>query len=190
MILVSPEDRDVLRFLWVDDIQKKLPKIVDSDLPILFLGSHWVLFYSTLLSNTTLKGTGRSVQILSKLSWGRELSADDDENAYELQLKSKQVLAEGGFSLWKFVTNSADLHQRIEQSESHFLSECPADEGSKIEEEDKTCTKNLLGVKLRYYEKEQKILGMRCYNFIFICMVPQEYYIASPLLVCMDHIYS
>ena len=28
MISVSPQDRDVLRFLWVDDIHKKTPEII------------------------------------------------------------------------------------------------------------------------------------------------------------------
>ena len=28
MVSVAPEDRDVLRFLWVDDIQKEVPQVV------------------------------------------------------------------------------------------------------------------------------------------------------------------
>ena len=45
------------------------------------------------------------------------------------------------------------------------MSECTAGGGSKIEEEDKTYTKSLLGGKLGHYEDEQKILSVR-WNFV------------------------
>ena len=47
---------------------------------------------------------------------------EDDDSAYELYLKSKRVLAKGGFNLRKFVTNSVELQQRIDDSESKLTS--------------------------------------------------------------------
>ena len=35
--------------------------------------------------------------------------AEDDDSAFDLYLKSKTILAEGGFNLWKLITNSASL---------------------------------------------------------------------------------
>ena len=64
MISVSPQDRDVLRFLWIDNIHKKPPEVVVFRLS--FLVYHRVLFYSTPLSNITLKGTEKLIQNWSK----------------------------------------------------------------------------------------------------------------------------
>ena len=53
--------------------------------------------------------------------------ADDLDSAYELYEKSKRILAEGGFNLRKFVTNSVALSQRIQCNESEYLGVCPGD---------------------------------------------------------------
>lgn len=84
---------------------------------------------------------------------------DDDDNAYayELYMKFKHILREGGFNLRKFVTNSTTLQQRIDETEAGFYSDCNK---TRVEEEDKTYTKNLLGGKLRQSENEQSILGV------------------------------
>ena len=50
--------------------------------------------------------------------------ADDADSAYELYKKSKQSLAEGGFNLRKFVTNSVSLNQNIQQNEPQGSPEC------------------------------------------------------------------
>ena len=43
---------------------------------------------------------------------------DIDEETYELYIKSKVRLAEGGFNLRKFVTNSPELRKQIEDNEN------------------------------------------------------------------------
>ena len=43
---------------------------------------------------------------------------DTDEETYELNIKSKVRLAEGGFHLRRFVTNSPDLRKQIDDNES------------------------------------------------------------------------
>ena len=42
---------------------------------------------------------------------------DTDEEAYELYIKSKVRLAEGGFNLRQFVTNSTELRKQIQDNE-------------------------------------------------------------------------
>ena len=80
-------------------------------------------------------------------------------------MKSKRILKEGGFNLRKFVTNSTLLQQRIEESEAEFADGCSDYSRTKVEEEDKSYTKNLLGGRLRQSENEQKILGV-VWNFV------------------------
>ena len=83
--------------------------------------------------------------------------ANDDD---ELYTKSKVILREGGFNLRKFVTNSTTLQQRIKEAEAEFVDGYSDCNKSRVEEEDKTYTKNLLGGRLRQSEGEQKILGV------------------------------
>ena len=88
--------------------------------------------------------------------------ADDDDNAYELYMKSKHILRKGGFNLRKFVTSSTTLQQRIDEIEAEFVegySDCNKTR------EDKTYTKYLLGGRLRQSGNEQKILGVT-WNFV------------------------
>ena len=46
------------------------------------------------------------------------LGAESVNSAYDLYLKSKTRLAEAGFTLCKFVTNSDELREKIEDNES------------------------------------------------------------------------
>ena len=91
--------------------------------------------------------------------------ADDDDNAYELYMKSKHILRKGGFNLRKFVTSSTTLQQRIDETEAEFVDGYSDCNKTRIEEEDKTYTKNLLGGRLRQSGNEQKILGVT-WNFV------------------------
>ena len=89
--------------------------------------------------------------------------ADDVDSAYELYLKSKITLAEGGFNLRKFVTNSVTLNNMRESNECNVTS-------SKVGmadgiPEDTTYIKDLLGTRQAYQDCEQRVLGVR-WNFV------------------------
>ena len=169
MIAVSPRDRDVLRFLWIDDIKSKVPKITFlrftrvvfgvSSSPFLLNATirHHVEGYSDMHPNF-VKTFLRSIYV-DDVAYG----ADNDDMAYDLYLQSKRILADAGFNLRKFVTNSAILAQWIEQHES-TPSAAEDSRTNGILEEDKTYTKDLLGGKQGQQENEQKILGVR-WNF-------------------------
>ena len=70
-----------------------------------------------------------------------KMTADCEDDAYELYLTSKQVMAEGGLNLRKYITNSAILQQRINDKERDAKLNT---ERGQIKE-DKTYTKHLLG---------------------------------------------
>ena len=108
MIAVAPEDRDVLRFLWVDNVDKQVPDIVAFRFTRVVFGvpsspfllnatiRHHIKSYSTVCPQfveTFLKSI-----YVDDVSYG----ADDADSTYELYKKSKQILAEGGFNLTLF----------------------------------------------------------------------------------------
>ena len=87
--------------------------------------------------------------------------ADDEDAAFKLHMKSNEILAEGGFNLRKFVTNSTKVNHCVCSTEQDpDVSRI----STKIVEEDKSYTKDILGDK-QHVDGEQKILGVK-WNFI------------------------
>ena len=107
MVGISEEDRDVLRFLWVDDIEKKKPEIMI----LRFTRAVFGVCSSPFLLNATLKHhierykneDPEFVDQFHRSIYVDDLSsgAADNNTAYELYLKCKLRLAEGGFNLRK-----------------------------------------------------------------------------------------
>ena len=83
--------------------------------------------------------------------------AKDDDSAFELFKKSKKLLAEGGFNLRKFITNSESLQERINQSELHSNSR-EGGHNARVKEEDTTYAKDTLRTLLPH--GEHKVLGV------------------------------
>ena len=71
-------------------------------------------------------------------------------------MKSKEVLAEGGFNLRKFFTNSFLLSHRVESLEKDVRNTGSVSR-HKVVEEDKRYTKNVLGDK--HADGEQQFLA-------------------------------
>ena len=159
MVAVAPDDRDVLRFLWVDDVTKQDPNVVVFRFTRVMFG----VSSSPFLLNATIKHhmeryTTVYPEFVKRLIYVDDVSygADDPDLTYELYKKSKQTLAEGGFNLRKFVTNSALLSQTIQQNESGLLE---GGAGGKAHSRD------LLGGYQEMQDSEQKVLGIR-WNFV------------------------
>ena len=100
--------------------------------------------------------------------------ASEVDAAYELYLKSKLRLAEGGFNLRKFVSNCPELTNRIQCNETrrsnigtssvepgHAQSSQALLEGNAVSEEDETYVKSMLGGVDETSSVEQKVLGVR-----------------------------
>ena len=117
-------DRDVLRFLWFDDVKKEYPEVMVLRFARVVFG----VSPSAFLLNATVKHHVEGykeedpefVEAFLRSIYMDDLSSggDTDEETYELYIKSKVRLAEGGFNLRKFVTNSPELRKQIEDNES------------------------------------------------------------------------
>ena len=115
MISVAEEDRDVLRFLWLDDINSQLPRIQVLRFARVVFGvaSSPFLLNATLkhhierfeqLDREFVKKFQRSIYV-DDITFG----ADNVKETYRLYKKSKSWLADGGFNLRKYVSNSPEL---------------------------------------------------------------------------------
>ena len=166
MVLVAECDQDALRFLWIDDINKEDRSVVVMRFARVMFG----ISSSPFLLNATIKHLVERhkdtdpefVEMFLSSIYVDDITfgAEDDESAYRLYQKSKQVMLEGGFNLRKFVTNSDPLQLKIEQAERRIdaVKEQEADQA--FSEEDKSYTKGTLGSKRECGEGEQKILGV------------------------------
>ena len=114
----------MLRFLRVDDIDNPSPEIVVLRFTRVVFG----VSSSTFLLNATIKhhierykeADPEFVEKFLRSIYVDDLSsgAPETNKGYELYLKSKLRLAEGGFNLRKFVSNSPELTNRIQCNES------------------------------------------------------------------------
>ena len=100
MTVVKEEDRDVLRFLWVDDVNSAEPKIVENRFSRVVFGatSSPFLLNATLLKYITSHEREDPEifnQILRSLYVDDlSLSLEDVDKAYQLYLKSRDRMAQ------------------------------------------------------------------------------------------------
>ena len=183
MVGIAEEDRDVLRFLRVDDIDNPSPEI----LVLRFTRVVFGVSSSTFLLNATIKhhierykeADPEFVEKFLRSIYVDDLisGAPETNKGYELYLKSKLRLAEGGFNLRKFVSNSPELTNRIQCNESRN-SRSDAGTSSKAAEpksvqppraypernfvsEDKTYVKSMFGTIQEKNSSDSKVLGVR-----------------------------
>jgi hypothetical protein len=86
------------------------------------------------------------------------LGSNDVESTYELYLKSKSRLAEVGFKLRKFVTNSDELRCQVDANEQIIKEQIKT---VNVEEEDQSYAKGSLGTKSVQADGRYKILGVQ-----------------------------
>ena len=164
MVSVSEEDRDALRFLWVEDIEKTLLAPVAMRFTRVVFG----VSASPFLLNATInyhlkKYQNRYPDLVNTLM--RSIYVDDvtygaegESEAYQLYTLSKGIFAEGGFNLRKFVTSSPSLRQRISADEHRSEKKHPVfDTNSNVVEDDMTYTSGLLEGSV---PEDQKVLGI------------------------------
>ena len=163
MVSVCKEDRDGIWILWVDDIDRISPAPVE----IRFTRVVFGVSVSPFLLNTTLyhhlekyqKVHPRLVDTLLKSIYVDDVTygANTEEDAYQLYTLSKKAFAEAGFNLWKLVTSSASLHQRITDELPSAQKPPTLDTNSRVVEEDTTYTSGLLEGNM---PEGQKVLGV------------------------------
>ena len=185
MVSISEEDRDALRFLWVDDVTSDPPKICILRFTRVVFGvsSSPFLLNATLQHHLNLYSDTHPelVEQLSKSTYVDDVicGACDTESAYQLYRESKAVLKEGGFNLRKFVTNVTQLQQRIDDEERV---PDPSNSSTSVHSSDDTYTKETLGTVQAVHSGEHKILGVRwntstdrlCFKFEDIARLASE----------------
>ena len=125
MVSMHERDRDSLRFFWVTDPHIEPPEIVTIRFTRVIFG----VFSSPFLLNATINHhmeTYRQAdpdfvdKFLSLIYIYDLVSGSNDlESTYKFYKKSRLRLAVVGFRLRKFITNSEELHHRIQENESH-----------------------------------------------------------------------
>lgn len=119
MISIAEEDRDALRFLWVEDLSSHLPRLITLRFARVVFGvsSSPFLLNATMRYHMEKYRTSdppfvdqfvRSVYVDDMMP-----GADTEEEALEFAMKSRQWLAEAGFNLRKFVTNLPGLQNSL-----------------------------------------------------------------------------
>ena len=166
MVYVLKEDRDALRFLWLDDISSDCPSVQVLRFTRIVFG----VSASPFLLNATIK---RHIEGYRSEDSGfvekfqRSIYVDDvtfgaesAEKAFKLYQQSKLWLAKGGFNLRKFVTNCPELQSRINWAENHTLDQSDGTDPARVTSEDMSYVKNTLGDNLNNLEG-LKVLGVR-----------------------------
>ena len=162
MISVAERDRDVLRFLWVDDISKMNPDVISLRFARVVFG----VSSSPFLLNATIKHVEKfssHPELVKELL--RSIYVDDvifgvsdKDSAYKLYTSSKSILKYASFNLCKFTTNSTSLQERIDKAEGEIIMES---NDPQIMDLDETYVKYTLGATQQPQRGEQKILGVR-----------------------------
>lgn len=123
-ISVDVNDRDCLRFLWVDDVRDSNPSVVVYRFCRVVFG----LNASPFLLNGTIRHhlatfaevDPEFVRKMIESFYVDDLVSGDSatDKAYDLYSKAKTRMAEGGFKLRKWKTNDPELMKRISSSEA------------------------------------------------------------------------
>ena len=166
-ISIKPEERNLLRFLWVDDANKEEPEIVVYRFTRLVFGlvSSPFVLNATIRSHLSKYAQEDQEFILTVL---KSLYVDDfvfssrsREEALEVYRKLKICFSEAGFNMRKWLSNDADLLEEIERLESSSdpkVSTRKVDEQPEIAEEDESFSKS--ENRSACSEHESKVLGL------------------------------
>ena len=162
MISVAESDRDVLRFLWVDDLTKDPPDVRTFRFTRVMFG----VSSSPFLLNATIKyhlphyleSHPDLIQGLLRSTYVDDIitGASSEDEAFDLYTQSKEIPRRGRFNLREFLTNSQQLQMRINQAEK---SHTPVKED--VEEAALPYAEATLGNTQGLGSEEQKILGVR-----------------------------
>ena len=131
---IKPEERNLLRFLWVGNVDSPSPQVKTLKFNRLVFGlvsSPFIL--NATLRNHLLKYEGEDPQFVNDVL--NSLYVDDYASgknsvpdAFEHYLKLTQRFREGGFNMRKWASNSAELSEMIEKAEQDLIQTDPGTE--------------------------------------------------------------
>ena len=159
MVSVDEADRDVLRFIWVEDTTKDPPdlrvyrftRVVFGVSSSPFLLNATIRFHLEKYLETSeglVRHLLRSTYVDDIISGG-----PTEDEAFNLYTASKKIFREGGFNLRKFLTNSKHLQEKIN------LQEGPNPDHSPLQDEP-TFSETTLGISQSPKREEHKVLGV------------------------------
>jgi len=159
-VQVNPNDRDVLRFLWFDDITKEEPTIVQFRYCRLVFG----LTCSPAILAETINYHLNQFQLKypEVVNHLRKLYCDDFScgarnvnEALKIYRQSKEIMSAGGFNLRKWASNSSEVMNEISKLE---IDGVEGNNDAKVNEDDQTYSKYVSGTSAS--ENEKKVLGV------------------------------
>ncbi len=123
MISVDENDRDVLRFIWVEDVAKEPPEFREFRFTRVVFG----ISSSPFLLNATirhhleqyLESNKEVVERLLQSTYVDDIitGGASEEEVFHVYTRAKEMFRKGGFNLRKFRTNLRDLQDRIDEVE-------------------------------------------------------------------------
>ena len=165
MVSVAEEDHDALQFLWVEDIHSQFPRVITLRFARVVFG----VSASPFLLNATLRhhienyreGDPAFVDRFIRSIYVDDLTsgADTEDEALSLYTRARVRLAQAGFNLRKFVSNSMKLQNHVYSQEPQSSSGMVTTSNLVMSDEE-SYTKNTLGDKLDGPECV-KVLGVK-----------------------------
>lgn len=162
-IEVDVKDRDCLRFLWMDDLEKEEPMIVIYRFcRVVFGVSSSPFLLSATLRHHLVSYEKEDPEFVRKVLEEFYVDdfnsgADSVEEAFTLYQKTKSRLEEASFRLRKWSSNSEDLMKKIRNDRVETRATQRHEED--IKEDDDTYAKTSVGGVDELEDKEQKVLG-------------------------------
>ncbi len=168
MVSMTKKDRDVLRFLWFKDACTDQQDLIELRFTRVVFG----VSSSPFLLNATIRhhlekyeadypelvGRLRRSLYVDDLASG----AEDEEQAYQMFVTSKEILKKAGFNLRKFYTNSPALQAKVNPADYlEAVPEQPPLEITPTEELEESYASSTLGGGEKLHSGEQKVLGIR-----------------------------
>ena len=131
-VRIKEEDRDFLRFLWVDDINKPNPEIVAKRFTSVLFGmscSPFLLLATIIHHMTKFKDINPLLieRFLRDLYVDDSITGGENKECFELYLLIKTLMKEGGFNIRKWSTNDKELLEKINNFELVYFEETPDD---------------------------------------------------------------
>ncbi|XP_065909767.1 uncharacterized protein [Dysidea avara] len=123
-IVIDPKDRDALRFLWIDDILKPRPEVIQYRFCRLVFGltPSPAILTETIQYHLTrfLLKEPEMAELLSQSFYVDDLicGVQNEEQGIHTYEKARQLMASGGFNLRKWRTNSESLQQKIDSTDN------------------------------------------------------------------------
>ena len=159
MVSVDEADRDVLRFVWVDDAWKDLPdlRVYRFTRVVFGVSSSPFLLNATIRFHLEkyLEHNEGLVHHLLRSTYVDDIisGGPTEDEVFDLYTESKKIFYEGGFNLRKFLTNSPQLQERIDRQESPKRDNPP-------QQDEPTFSEATLGVSRSPRMEEHKVLGV------------------------------